>query len=108
MSDRLKLGLKMIAVLRILMIDINIAATTAMQSIDKEGSTKAILAGANVIMPNITPENHKMDYILYDNKPISSRSNEDELLVLEQQMDSIGHKIAYFNQRNAIHYTSRL
>lgn len=108
MSERLKLGIKMIALLRISMSDINIAATTAMQTIDKEGRIKAILAGANVLMPNITPEKHKMDYILYDNMPIYSRSDEDELTALDQQMDSIAHKIAYFNQGNAIHYTSRL
>lgn len=106
-SERLDLGLRMIALLRILMNDINIASTTALQTLDKYGRVRAILAGANVLMPNITPDKHKKDYNLYDNKPISNRNNEDELTELDQQMSLIGHKIGYFNQGNSMHYTSR-
>ena len=54
-ETRFELSLKMIAILRIMMPEINIAASTAMQSIDKMGREKAIQAGANVFMPNITP-----------------------------------------------------
>ncbi|MDD4631869.1 MAG: [FeFe] hydrogenase H-cluster radical SAM maturase HydE, partial [Proteiniphilum sp.] len=49
-TERLSLSLKMISLLRILMPDINIAATTALQAIQKEGRELAILAGANVLM----------------------------------------------------------
>lgn len=68
---RFDMTLKMIAVLRLLMPDINIAATTALQAIDPEGRLKAIAAGANVIMPNLTPDNLKGMYTLYNNKPMS-------------------------------------
>lgn len=68
-KERLELSLKMIAVLRILMKDINIAATTALQAIDPLGREKAIHAGANIIMPNITPGLYRNDYALYENKP---------------------------------------
>lgn len=68
---RLDMTLKMIAVLRLLLPDINIAATTALQAIDPEGRIKAIAAGANVIMPNLTPDALKGNYTLYNNKPMS-------------------------------------
>lgn len=68
---RLEMTLKMIAVLRLLMPDINIAATTALQAIDPEGRLRAIDAGANVIMPNLTPDDQKGNYLLYHNKPMS-------------------------------------
>jgi len=59
----------MIAVLRILMKDINIAATTALQAIDPAGREQGLKAGANVIMPNLTPVKYRQDYLLYENKP---------------------------------------
>ncbi len=68
-KERFELSLKMIAVLRILMKDINIAATTALQAIDPLGREKAINSGANIIMPNITPDQYRNDYDLYENKP---------------------------------------
>ena len=51
-----------------MMPKINIAATTAMQSIDPAGREKAILAGANVIMPNMTETSLRGNYSLYQGK----------------------------------------
>jgi len=68
-QERFNLSLKMIATLRILMKDINIAAATALQAIDPLGREKGIKAGANIIMPNITPGSYRNDYSLYENKP---------------------------------------
>ena len=67
---RFALGLKMIALLRLLMPDINIAAATALEVLDPRGREKGILAGANVFMPNITPEEQMVKYNLYDRKTI--------------------------------------
>ena len=68
-NQGLELTLKMVALLRILMPKINIAATTAMQVIDPEGREKAVLSGANVIMPNMTISQVRKDYQIYENKP---------------------------------------
>jgi len=68
-QERFDLSLKMIAVLRILMKDINIAAATALQAIDPLGREKGIKVGANIIMPNVTPGLYRNDYKLYENKP---------------------------------------
>lgn len=65
---RFALGLKMIALLRLLVPDINIAAATALEVLDPRGREKGILSGANVIMPNITPEEQMVKYNLYDRK----------------------------------------
>ena len=67
---RFALGLKMIALLRLLMPDINIAAATALEVLDPRGREKGILSGANVIMPNITPEEQMVKYNLYDRKTL--------------------------------------
>lgn len=68
-QERLRLALHMVSCLRILVPDINIAATTALQAIDPTGREKALEIGANVIMPNITPLNNRANYRLYDKKP---------------------------------------
>ncbi|MCB2219405.1 MAG: [FeFe] hydrogenase H-cluster radical SAM maturase HydE [Bacteroidetes bacterium] len=68
-NERLGLSLLTIAVLRILIPDINIAAATALDSLSDDGRLQAIRAGANVLMPNITPLKYRENYFLYENKP---------------------------------------
>jgi biotin synthase len=70
-EKRLAVALNMIALLRLLMPQINIAATTALQVIDPAGREKALRTGANVVMPNLTPASYKADYKLYENKPVT-------------------------------------
>ena len=68
-STSLDLTLKMVAALRLLLPKINIAATTAMQVIDPYGREKAVKAGANIIMPNMTITEVRENYQIYENKP---------------------------------------
>ena len=77
LNRRLEVALNMIAALRLLMPDINIAAATALQAIDPMGREKALRSGANVIMPNITPSENRKDYLLYENKPCTDEGAED-------------------------------
>jgi len=60
--------LKMIALSRILIPTANIPATTAMGSIHPFGRQMALKCGANVIMPNLTPNPYRPNYTLYPNK----------------------------------------
>ena len=76
-DERLDLTLRMIAVLRLVRPEINIAAATALQAIDKMGREKALKVGANVIMPNITPGPYRNNYKLYDNKPCTDENADD-------------------------------
>lgn len=70
-SERVMLALRMIALLRILMPTINIASTTALHALDPQGREKGVAAGANVLMPNVTPAVNRKNYILYEGKPQS-------------------------------------
>lgn len=78
------LTLRMIALLRILMPDINIAATTALATLDPIARAKAIQVGANVIMPNVTPPNQRSYYNLYDNKATDLDVSQFEIAYNEQ------------------------
>ena len=64
-EKRLELSLKMVAILRIMMKDINIAATTALQTLRADAREQAVVVGANIIMPNVTPQSFREQYFLY-------------------------------------------
>ncbi|MDR0676831.1 MAG: [FeFe] hydrogenase H-cluster radical SAM maturase HydE, partial [Elusimicrobiota bacterium] len=107
-KDRFYLSLKMIATLRILMKDINIAATTAMQSLDPLGREKAIMFGANVIMPNLTPLKYRKDYLLYENKPCIEENADLCSACLEKRIKFTGNEIGYGKWGNSKHYEKKL
>ena len=107
LRDRFLLSLKMVALLRILMKDINIAATTAMQTIDPQGREKALLAGANVIMPNLTPTKYRQDYLLYENKPCLDEEAEECKSCLETRIFLAGDKIGYGEWGDSRHFENR-
>lgn len=94
-QERLRLGIRMVACLRILMPHLNIAATTALQAIDPLGREKAIRAGANVIMPNITPFNNRRNYKLYRNKPCVEEGAEEALRQLSENIAACQCRIAW-------------
>jgi biotin synthase len=104
---RYNLTLNMIAICRIMFKDINIVASTAMQAIDPAGREAAIMAGANIIMPNLTPQKYRENYLLYQNKPYL---NEDPHLCkesLEHRIQLTGNKIGYGAWGDAKHYFNR-
>ncbi|MEA2078125.1 MAG: [FeFe] hydrogenase H-cluster radical SAM maturase HydE [Candidatus Marinimicrobia bacterium] len=106
-EERFDLSLKMIAILRILMKDINIAASTAMQSIDPQGREKAIAIGANVFMPNITPCYVRGEYKLYEDKPCTDENPEDCQRCVEQRIASVSNDVAYGEWGDSKHYVKR-
>jgi len=107
LEERFYLALKMIAVLRIMMKDINIAAATALQAIDPMGREKAVKIGANVIMPNITPGLYRNDYKLYNNKPCISEEAEDCSNCLEARIAMTGNKIGYGEWGDSKHFKKK-
>lgn len=106
-ADRFDLSLKMIAVLRVIMKDINIAASTALQAIDPLGREKAVQAGANVIMPNITPGIYRDDYYLYDNKPRTGDSLDDCIESLKKSLKEVNAVPGYGEWGDSAHYFKR-
>ncbi len=105
--DRFYLSLKMVACLRILMKDINIAATTAMQAIDPMGREKAIKLGANIIMPNLTPTKYRDDYLLYEDKPCTDEDAEECKRCLEARIHISGSEIGYGEWGDSKHFSRR-
>jgi len=100
----LELSLRMIAAVRLAIPDANIASTTALQAIDPEGREKGLLAGANVIMPNITPQKYRGDYLLYPGKPCVGEDSELCRGCLERRIRSIGEEIAWGERCDPLHF----
>lgn len=67
-ADGFWLSLKVLALTRLLLPDINIPATTAMETIHPDGRILALQSGANVVMPNVTDEFHRSQYEIYPGK----------------------------------------
>jgi biotin synthase len=105
--ERFNLSLKMVALLRIIMKDINIAATTAMQAIDPQGREKALLAGANVIMPNLTPVKYRENYKLYEDKPCIDEEADECRNCLEIRIKMAGDTIGYGEWGDSKHFARR-
>ncbi|MDA3779107.1 MAG: [FeFe] hydrogenase H-cluster radical SAM maturase HydE [Bacteroidales bacterium] len=108
LQERFDLTLKMIAILRIMMKDINIAAATALQAIDKIGREKAIKVGANIIMPNVTPGMYRDSYALYENKPCTDENADDCSNCLEIRIGMTGDDIGYSEWGDSKHYFNRI
>jgi biotin synthase len=108
LQQRFDLSLKMIAVLRLLMPDINIAAATALQAIDPLGREKAVKVGANVIMPNITPGLYRNDYALYQNKPCVDEEPEQCKGCLDARIALAEGEIGYGKWGDSKHFHKRI
>ena len=104
--DRIRLTMKMIATLRIMMPKINMVAATADQTLDPDGREKAIAAGANVIMPNLSPNEYRKEYLIYPDKPCVS----DDAIAckneLESRLASIGHQVLYDAWGDSVAFTN--
>lgn len=107
LRERFSLSLKMIALLRIMMKDINIAAATALQAIDPFGREQALRVGANVIMPNLTPVKYRQAYQLYANKPCLDEDAAACKGCLETRIRMVGNSIAYGAWGDSVHYKRR-
>lgn len=100
-------GLAMIAATRLVLLDINIAATTVMQALSPVGRELALLAGANVLMPNITPVRYRASYQIYNDKPCIDENADQCRSCLERRVTMIGETTADGNPGNPLHFTRR-
>jgi biotin synthase len=105
--ERFELSLRMIAVLRLLMPNINIAATTALQTIIPTGREFGLRAGANVLMPNLTPVQYRKSYLLYENKPCLDLEAEETLENLLVRIGKMGEQVAYHDYGDSKYYLNR-
>jgi len=91
----IELTLRATALTRLLLPDAHMPATTAAGSLDPQGRERMILAGANVLMPNITPPQAKKDYLLYPGKICLDEEGETCIGCQGLRMRSIGREISF-------------
>jgi biotin synthase len=101
----IELTLRAAALVRLLLPDAHMPATTAAGSLDPEGRERMILAGANVLMPNITPPAAKRNYLLYPGKICLDEEGETCIGCLSLRMKSIGREI-FFSRGDALRLAS--
>ncbi len=70
-----------------------IPATTALGTVDATGREKGLKAGANVVMPNLSPVNVRKQYELYDNKICTGEESAQCRGCLERRVNSVGYRI---------------
>jgi len=89
----LHLTLRTVALARILFPHALIPATTALGTLHPKGRTLGLQAGANVVMPNLSPEAARARYTLYNNKLHTGAENAEELDLLKAQVADAGYRI---------------
>ncbi len=87
-----ELTLFLLSLTRILLPDALIPATTALGTAAEDGRILGVLAGCNVVMPNLSPQNVRKKYMLYDNKSGTELDAEESLELLKKQIRSIGRE----------------
>ena len=89
----LRLTLILLSIIRLMQPKILLPATTALGTIDPKGRELGILHGANVVMPNLSPQEHRADYALYDNKACTGEEAAECIQCLSRRLNSIGYQI---------------
>jgi biotin synthase len=93
-AGNIDMSLKTIAVTRIVLKDVHIPASSALDTIDKEGREKGLRCGANVVMPDFTPHPYREQYVIY---PGRAGISEDPLAThknIQARIEAIGRKVS--------------
>lgn len=99
-----ELTLFLISLLRLLFPDALIPATTALSTAQKDGFVQGILCGANVIMLNVTPQDIRNQYSLYDNKNSLSYDDTSYLNELSYKLNQYGYEFSFEKGDFVKHY----
>lgn len=83
----------LLSVIRLIHPGILLPATTALATLDANGTEKGILAGANVVMPNLSPADAKEKYELYNNKAYNGMEAARNVELLKKRMETIGYRV---------------
>ncbi|MDT8301461.1 MAG: [FeFe] hydrogenase H-cluster radical SAM maturase HydE [Sedimentisphaerales bacterium] len=106
-TRQLQLGLRMIALTRIVLQDVNIAATTALQALDPRGRELGLEAGANILMPNVTDVKYRDAYQLYNGKPCMDENALQCKDCLRARIESIDETIGLGQWGDSPHFFKR-
>jgi biotin synthase len=92
-SGAVELSLRLVAILRLMFPYALIPATTALGTIAPDGRERGLSAGANVVMPNLSPTSVRKYYLLYDNKICTGDEAAECRMCLETRVSLAGYKI---------------
>ena len=87
------LTLYLLALCRIMLPDVLLPATTALGTAEQDGRKQGVLAGCNVVMPNLSPAAVRKKYMLYDNKAGTDQTAAEGIASLRRQMEDIGYEV---------------
>ncbi|EQK42339.1 [FeFe] hydrogenase H-cluster radical SAM maturase HydE [[Clostridium] bifermentans ATCC 638] len=82
-----------LSIVRLLLPNVLLPATTALSSIDKHGREEGLKAGGNVIMPNLSPMSVREKYSLYDNKAYILDEDAEYRVMIEKKINEAGFEI---------------
>lgn len=88
-----RLTLLLLSLTRLALPSVLLPATTALGTVEGDGRKLGVLAGCNVVMPNLSPMSVRKKYLLYDNKAGTDIDAAASLKLLEKQMQEIGYKV---------------
>jgi len=94
-AGSVELTLMLLSILRLMLPDALIPATTALASLVPDGRQRGILAGANVVMPNLSPPAVRERYAIYDGKLARDAEAAEGLQELDRQLAAIGRHIDF-------------
>ena len=94
-AGKVELTLFLLALSRLLLPKVLLPATTALGTLDPQGREKAVLAGANVVMPNLSPLYVREQYMLYNNKIATGLEAAEGVQKLAESMADIGYELVH-------------
>ncbi len=89
----LLLTLRLLSIIRLMLPNVLLPATTALATIHPQGRQMGLKAGANVVMPNLSPVEQRADYSLYDGKVSSGAESAQELDKLKKTVSDAGYSV---------------
>lgn len=92
-SGGVELTLFLLSLIRLIKPTILLPATTALGTLEEKGREKGVLAGANVVMPNLSPLSVRKKYMLYDNKLSTGQESAQCVDALKKKMKAIGYEV---------------
>ena len=92
-SGSVELTVFLLSLIRLIKPKILLPATTALGTLDEKGREKGVLAGANVVMPNLSPLSVRKKYMLYDGKIATGQESAQCVDELRERMKEIGYKV---------------
>jgi len=92
-AGTVEMTVRLLAIIRLLLPQVLLPATTALGTIDPVGREKGLMAGANVVMPNLSPKGVRDKYALYDKKICTGEEAAECIVCLKNRVDKLGYSI---------------